>query len=372
MAVANSGSHTVTVFRSLGNGSFDGGTSYASGGVTPRALRIADLNRDGNLDLVVVNLHSAAVAVLLQDPPAGFAAARTFAAGGAWPAAVAVADFNSDGWPDVAAAHLDNNVIDVLVGDRAGGLRQNIPLDESASLLLWNVSFHDPGADTWTGTVDYGDGSGIQPLALAGDRTFQLNHIYASSGHYVVTVRVTDDDGGVGTHTLAVTVGNVAPTIAALTDVVVDEGATFRQTVAFADPGADRWTARIDYGDGSPVRTLAPGTARSVSLNHAYADPGNYVVSITVLDDDGGTAHATLAVTRPRSSRIRWFEPGIPKTSAPGGVFRPAPIWLGRATALPPSPWPRIRWAAAIRQPTRTTEPMGTDPVGSERRRPVG
>lgn len=54
-------------------------------------------------------------------------------------------------------------------------------------------SFTDPGADTWGATVDYGDGSGVSPLALAG-KTFMLAHTYLNAGTYTVTVTVQDDD----------------------------------------------------------------------------------------------------------------------------------------------------------------------------------
>jgi hypothetical protein len=311
LAVVNFNSNTVGVFFGQQDGSFGGGVNYATDGVGPRSVQLADLNRDGNQDLIVANLYSAGAAVLLRDGPTGLAAPRNYPTGGAWPAALAIADFNSDGWPDLATAHLDNNAVGLLVGDGAGSLRPHLPLDESAAVLVWNASFGDPGADAWTATVDYGDGSGVQPLALAGDKTFQLNHTYTASGHYLVTIRVTDDDGGVGTQELAVTVRNVPPAIAALADAVVDEGETFRQTVTFADPGADRWTARVDYGDGSPVQTLSLGTLRSFTLNHVYADPGSYVASITVLDDDGGTDQETLAVT------VRNLPPTITQWTVP-------------------------------------------------------
>src|SRR5262245_13382996 len=40
-----------------------------------------------------------------------------------------------------------------------------IPAGEGATLVA-SGSFSDPGADTWTATVDYGDGQGAVPLAL--------------------------------------------------------------------------------------------------------------------------------------------------------------------------------------------------------------
>jgi chitodextrinase len=59
-------------------------------------------------------------------------------------------------------------------------------------------SFTDPGIDdTHTGEVDYGEGSGFEPLALAAG-AFSLSHAYADDGTYTVTVRITDNAGGVG------------------------------------------------------------------------------------------------------------------------------------------------------------------------------
>ncbi len=66
-------------------------------------------------------------------------------------------------------------------------------------------SFTDPDLDTWTGTVNYGDGSGDQTLALSADRSFTLSHPYATEGSYTVTVSVSDGYA-TGTGTLLVTV----------------------------------------------------------------------------------------------------------------------------------------------------------------------
>lgn len=66
-------------------------------------------------------------------------------------------------------------------------------------------SFTDTNSDTWTATVDYGDGSGVQPLALTGN-TFALSHVYSQVGNYTVTVVVTDDSTAAGSATVQVTV----------------------------------------------------------------------------------------------------------------------------------------------------------------------
>ncbi|MBI4339085.1 MAG: fibronectin type III domain-containing protein, partial [Chloroflexi bacterium] len=156
-------------------------------------------------------------------------------------------------------------------------------------------SFADPGADTWTATVSYGDGSGVQALPLAG-KTFALSHQYNDNGVYLVGVTVTDDDGGSGSDTAQVTVKNVAPAVNAGPDAAINEGSTFTSSGSFADPGADTWTATVSYGDGSGVQAL-PLAGKTFNLSHQYKDSGTFAVTVTVTDDDGGVGSATAIVT---------------------------------------------------------------------------
>jgi DNA/RNA endonuclease G (NUC1) len=76
-------------------------------------------------------------------------------------------------------------------------------------------TFSDPGADTHTAAVDYGDGAGAASLAL-GAGAFSLSHAYAASGTFTVTVTVTDDDGGATSRTATVTVLSAASAIGVL------------------------------------------------------------------------------------------------------------------------------------------------------------
>ena len=82
------------------------------------------------------------------------------------------------------------------------------------SLLWWAGSFTDPDADSWSATVDYGDGAGAVPLSLAADKSFQLSHSYLDNGSYTVTVSV-DDGHTSGSDSFQVTVSNVAPSVLA-------------------------------------------------------------------------------------------------------------------------------------------------------------
>ncbi|CAN5498558.1 hypothetical protein BH10PLA1_BH10PLA1_01850 [soil metagenome] len=74
-------------------------------------------------------------------------------------------------------------------------------------------SFTDPGVlDTFTATVNYGDGSSVQALTLNGEN-FSLSHIYAAGGSFTITVAVSDNASATGTNTTPVSVqGPTQPT----------------------------------------------------------------------------------------------------------------------------------------------------------------
>jgi DNA/RNA endonuclease G (NUC1) len=84
-------------------------------------------------------------------------------------------------------------------------------------------AFTDPGEDSWTATVDYGDGAGAQPLALNG-KSFSLSHVYNAAGSYTVTVTVSDGSASAST-SAAVTVSTPASALASLLAAVNQLGA---------------------------------------------------------------------------------------------------------------------------------------------------
>ena len=162
-------------------------------------------------------------------------------------------------------------------------------VDEGSLYTLTLGAVTDPGPDTVTQyLVNWGDGV-VEPFSTAGAKT----HTYADDGAQptkTISVSLVDEDG---THaaagTRAVAVRNVGPSDIAVTGANLTgsgSSAIFTGSASFADPGADSWTAQIDYGDNT-VTTLALGTSKTFDLNHAYTQPGTYTVIIKVTDDEG-------------------------------------------------------------------------------------
>ena len=297
---------------------------------------------------------------------------HVYADNGAYIARVTVSD--PSGAEDVASTSVTVVNVAPSLGAIADGLvARNVAYTAAGTIV-------DPGSDSWTVTADYGDGSGVQAVAVSG-RGFTLSHSYATLGTYTVTVTVRDDDGdsdtktaqvvvqngapsasagsgyagsegsvisfnaagssdpdgdaltyswsfgdgttGTGanpTHvyadngsytatvtvtdafgatdqaTATVTVGNVAPSVHVFAGGTIFQGETFSGSTSFDDPGADQWTATVDYGDGTGTHALAI-SGRNLALSHSYSAAGTFTVTVTVRDNDGGVGTQTATVT---------------------------------------------------------------------------
>ncbi len=182
-------------------------------------------------------------------------------------------------------------------------------------------SFSDPGADTWTAAVDYGDGSGAQALALGADMTFNLRHTYQQPGVFTVTVTVHDQDGGAGTGTLRVTVRNLAPVLAGQTNQSAVRGATTSFNLGgFGDVAADGpWAVDVNWGDGSAHTTWSQAAGGSLGAQaHAYAASGTYTVTVSVTDRLGAAGTASFQVAVVAANHAPVVVLNAPAAAVPG------------------------------------------------------
>jgi len=95
----------VAVLVGNGNGTFQPAISHDSGGIHANGVTVADVNGDGNPDLLVSNLSSGSVGVLLGNGNGKFQKAVIYGAG-PFPGSIAVADINGDGKPDMLLSNV--------------------------------------------------------------------------------------------------------------------------------------------------------------------------------------------------------------------------------------------------------------------------
>jgi PKD repeat protein len=239
--------------------------------------------------------------------------------------------------------------------------------------MISDPGFHNPnrpgGAsfETFTYSIDWGDGTAIDQgsatidqVGAAGLHTlasFDGNHIYADNGTYTVKITVLDDDGGMAVETFTILVHNVAPTFVGGGTYTIDEGTVFNLNdlsggaIGLTDPGfhnpnntldpdnggetSETFTGiSIDWGDGHVTNDVdivdlvsgGPGvltTAKFEHPDHAYADNGTYMVTVTFTDDDGGITVGQLTIIVNNVAPTLTLEPS------------PLPIYEGQTVTIP-------------------------------------
>jgi len=126
-----------------------------------------------------------------------------------------------------------------------------------------------------------------------------VTHTYTQDGSYRVQLTVTDNDGLTDTLVTTATVTNVAPSVGPFAGAALLPGEAYTATGSFTDPGADPWTATVDYGDGSGAQALAL-SGQGFALSHTYAAAGTFTVTVQVSDGEASSAATqTVAVASP-------------------------------------------------------------------------
>ncbi|HLF26956.1 MAG TPA: PKD domain-containing protein [Anaerolineae bacterium] len=175
---------------------------------------------------------------------------------------------------------------------------------DEGDAVQFEGAFNGPGVlELYTVEWNFGDGRGASGALTP-------MHLYEDNGVYTVTLTVADDEGMVGSDTLQVSVNNVAPSVEAGSNGTGIEGAAVQFDGAFTDPGvSDTHAILWDFGDGE----TASGT---LSPSHVYADDGNYLVTLTVTDDDSGSGSDTLVIAVGNATPIA--DAGSNQTAAEG------------------------------------------------------
>jgi FG-GAP-like repeat/FG-GAP repeat len=173
----NCTSGTVSVLLGKGNGMFRPAVNYASGGQYASSVAVADVNRDGKSDLVVSNwcvssgdCTSGSVSVLLGNGNGTFQPAVTYGTGGQFSSPVVVADLNRDGKLDLVVAN--EGSLGVLMGNGDGTFRIATVTATPTELDSGDgsLAIGDFNGDGW---LDVASGAAGVLLPGNGDGTFQ-------------------------------------------------------------------------------------------------------------------------------------------------------------------------------------------------------
>lgn len=155
LAVTNSTDNTLQIFLGNGKGTFATGVTYNTG-VTPVFVASADVNADGNLDLVVADSGAAtttnavgnSVSVFLGNGDGTFilpGGTRMDFAAGTTPTSLVIADFNDDGIPDLIVTASGDDSAALMIGASGGFF--NAPIEVSVGTTPDSIATADFNGD---------------------------------------------------------------------------------------------------------------------------------------------------------------------------------------------------------------------------------
>jgi VCBS repeat protein len=171
----------VTVLLGNGDGTFHGRKKFQAGPFGTSALFVTsgDFNKDGKLDLLVINNGInvfGTVSVLLGNGDGSFQPPVSYSVGGSTPVWAAAGDFNRDGILDLAVSVTTTNSVAILLGIGDGTFQAavNYPVEGSPQglavadlnrdgkldLAVANECGHDPACRQGTVSILLGKGDG--------------------------------------------------------------------------------------------------------------------------------------------------------------------------------------------------------------------
>jgi Bacterial Ig-like domain (group 3)/FG-GAP-like repeat/Abnormal spindle-like microcephaly-assoc'd, ASPM-SPD-2-Hydin len=278
-----------------GDSNFAGSNSAPTtlqAGSQPYSVATADFNRDGLLDLAIVNFNASTVSIFLNSVQ-GFPVAptSTLALPGAEPQYVAVGDFNGDGKPDLALTMEALDQVIVALGNGDGTFTMSTPAAVGNSPTGVVAGDFNRDGELDVAVTNLFDNT-ISVLLGTGTGTFESTQTVSGSGITSPYSLITTDFNHDGKPDLAVDNGNATVSILlgdGLGGFTAASGSPITGGLAFAlatgdfnvdgnpDIALPTLTGELIVllGNGTGGFTMAPGSPIAV---------GGYLSSLTVGD----------------------------------------------------------------------------------------
>ena len=275
IASANSSDQTISVFLNNGNGTFGPANTFAVGAGAAE-IASADLNGDGNADLVVTDSIESAY-VLLGNGDGTFGSPATISLGEI-SLGIAIADFNGDGILDLAIAiaggHNSHSEAAILIGLGDGSFAPPVFYNGPFGVRLVATDLNNDGKLDLAVALFGGD-KGLGVLLGNGDGTFQPVDKFVPGSATDIAVADFSGDGNVDVALITYLSREVS--------VVLGNGdGTFQPATTYPCGDVEFSVATADLSrDGVPDLVLGGGDDVSILLGNGdgtFGAPAHYGV----------------------------------------------------------------------------------------------
>ena len=266
LAVTNSGSATVSVFRNTSiSGSISAGSFAAkvdlTAGTTPTSVAIGDLDGDGKPDLAVANYGSNTVSVYRNTSTFGSISVASFATKvdfttGTGSMAVAIGDLDGDDKPDMIVTNWSSATISIFRNMATSG-------SINSGSFATKVDF-TTGTNPESVSIADLDGDGKPDLTTsnAGSATVSVLRNTSTSGSITTGSFAAKVDFTTGTNPTSVVVGDLdgdgKPDMA-VSNLGSATVSVFRNAATSGSITTGSFAAKVDFATGTTPRSVAIG-----------------------------------------------------------------------------------------------------------------
>jgi hypothetical protein len=266
LVVVNSGDHTFSFYKGNGDGTFLDQVVYKAG-QDPICIVAADFNADGYPDLAVLNYADQDIMIFMNTRLGGFRKIKTLLKPGRIPINLAAGDFNEDGLPDLTVTLRYHKVV-VMFGKGNGKFHE--PKIISAKGQPTGVVVGDYNKDKHVDIAFAIAGSGnkgIQILWGRGDGSFESSNVIRGGGQPLTIANIDANKDG---YDDLVTSSNV---LHAMTTVMNNGDKTFNTLRDFASGNFPKFVAVGDFTqDGLPDLAVSNATDDFISVSLGKGD----------------------------------------------------------------------------------------------------